>query len=63
MSTGGLQIECYTKLSPRSKVYIEIPGLQPVTAEVRWVKEPLYGCQFIYKLHPAVVEHLIREIG
>jgi hypothetical protein len=40
------------------RVYIQIGGMEPWPAEVRWSDEDQAGLQFAHPLHPAVALHL-----
>jgi PilZ domain len=51
-----------TKLKP---LRIRIPGLQMLSAEIRWHNNQAVGCSFAEPLHIAVFEHILRaaQIG
>ena len=40
---------------------IRIPGMQMLTAEIRWVRDGAVGCAFAEPLHVAVFEHIVRS--
>ena len=40
---------------------IRIPGMQMLTAEIRWVRNGAVGCAFAEPLHVAVFEHVVRN--
>lgn len=40
---------------------IRIPGMQVLTAHIRWKKEGSVGCEFANRLHFAVFEHIARQ--
>lgn len=40
---------------------IKIPGLQILSAKIRWQRGRAVGCEFLEPLHQAVFEHILRE--
>lgn len=40
---------------------LRIPGLQLLTAQVRWIRDGAVGCAFAEPLHIAVFEHIVRN--
>ena len=40
---------------------IQIPGLGPLTAHIRWQRGKVVGCEFDTPLHVAVFEHIVRQ--
>ena len=40
---------------------IRIPGLQMLTAHIRWQQGKAVGCEFAEPLHVAVFEHIVRQ--
>jgi len=41
---------------------IRIPGLQVLTAHVRWQDGDAIGCEFARPLHIAVFDHIVRQM-
>lgn len=42
---------------------IRIPGMQVLTAHIRWKREGSVGCEFKERLHDAVFEHIAGQAG
>jgi hypothetical protein len=61
VSIHGFQITWFPKCRTDLPVWIRLPNLAPLAAEVRWKSGNAIGCQFAQPLHPAVFDHLIRE--
>ena len=40
---------------------IRIPGLQVLTARIRWQDGEVIGCEFARPLHVAVFDHIVRQ--
>lgn len=40
---------------------IRIPGLQILTAHIRWHRQEAIGCEFAEHLHVAVFEHIVKQ--
>lgn len=49
-------------LDPSQPVYIRLPGLQSLGANVKWEGFKDYGCQFIHALNPNVFENLVSKL-
>lgn len=39
-------------------LYLTIPGFQAMEAQIIWSRDGAYGCNFIYPLHYAVLDHI-----
>ncbi len=52
----------YTDLDQNKPVYIRLPGMQTLSATIRWNDYQEYGCAFNNQLHPAVLEHLVSKL-
>lgn len=46
LSQQGAQLTCNTRLALHQQVRLEIPGLAPIIAKVRWRREPALGLVF-----------------
>ena len=44
-----------------SKVWIRLPGLQALKAQVRWSEAGSVGCKFLQPLAPYVFEHIVTR--
>ncbi len=63
ISETGFRIINPVTLLIGTKVYLKIPGLESLEAEVRWFKTPEYGCEFEKPLYPPVFEHIVKYIS
>lgn len=61
ISPTGFRISQFPDCSPQLPLRIRIPGLELLTAKVRWQKGDEVGCEFATPLHVAVFEHLVRQ--
>ena len=59
LSSQGFQLEWPASCGASSKVMIRIPGLEMLTAEVRWREGRFAGCEFAKLLSPYVLDHII----
>jgi hypothetical protein len=62
LSATGFRGETAFTLPPGSLVWITLPGLQSLEAEIAWQRGEQIGAAFRQPLHPAVFEH-IAEMG
>lgn len=60
LSQQGFRVTGIKHPSPTLPVSIRIPGMQLMTAQVRWSNADCIGCEFNVPLHVAVFEHLVR---
>jgi len=66
ISVSGFKLKSCTSLDAEKPVFVTLPGLQTLTAYIKWVDYLDFGCEFAKPLHPAVLDHLIskmREFG
>ncbi|MBU6267396.1 MAG: PilZ domain-containing protein [Sphingomonadales bacterium] len=62
MSPGGFRLIWPShRLDPRQPLRLRVPGMQMMTAQIRWIEPVVVGCAFATPLHVAVFEHLVRE--
>ncbi len=61
LSPGGFRIARLPAVRAELPLRIRIPGMQMLTAEIRWVRNGAVGCAFAEPLHVAVFEHLVRS--
>jgi len=40
---------------------VRIPGMQLLSADIRWMRDGAIGCAFAEPLHIAVFEHIVRR--
>ena len=60
ISPAGFRIAWLPDATPDKPLRIRIPGLQMLSAEIRWQKGKAVGCAFAEPLHIAVFEHILR---
>lgn len=63
MSVTGCRLETSFLLNPGTKVWITIPGLSALEAEITWRRNYCYGCRFTNLLHAAVLDHIVARFG
>jgi hypothetical protein len=63
ISPAGFRIAWLPGCHKDIPLKIRIPGMQVLTAHIRWKKEDAVGCEFAERLHYAVFEHIARHAG
>ncbi|MCJ7421545.1 PilZ domain-containing protein [Sphingomicrobium astaxanthinifaciens] len=63
LSPGGCCIELPYQPALGERLWVTLPGLQPLEAEVCWTDKFLAGCAFKVPLYPAVFDHLRQRMG
>lgn len=63
LSPGGFRIARLTAPRAELPLRIRIPGMQLLSADIRWVRDGAVGCAFAEPLHVAVFEHIVRTAG
>lgn len=63
LSPKGFRIAWMPHVSENHPLRIRIPGMQPLTAHVRWRRGNALGCEFSDTLHLSVFEHIVRQAG
>lgn len=61
ISPTGFRIAWFPGCIESQPVRIRMPGLQVLSANVRWRKGNAVGCAFAEPLHVAVFEHIVRQ--
>ncbi|MEW9855538.1 PilZ domain-containing protein [Novosphingobium sp. M1R2S20] len=61
LSPGGFRIARLPSARAELPLRIRIPGLQLLSAEIRWVRDGAVGCAFAEPLHVAVFDHIVRN--
>ena len=59
-SPEGCRMELPVNVSPGDTIWISLPGLESIQAEVCWVKDWTVGVEFARPLYPSVYE-MVRE--
>jgi PilZ domain len=63
ISQTGFRIAWLPGASVDKPLRIRIPGIQLLTAQVRWNRGAAIGCEFAAPLHVAVFEHIVTQSG
>jgi hypothetical protein len=62
ISQSGFCIAWLPDAAINQPLRIKIPGLQMLTANIRWQRGKSVGCEFTDPLHIAVFEHILSQI-
>lgn len=61
ISQAGFHIAWLPDCNPAIPLRIRIPGLQMLSARIRWRRGKSVGCEFTEPLHVAVFEHIVSQ--
>jgi hypothetical protein len=61
ISQAGFRVAWHPGCRKETPLRIRIPGLQILTAHVRWQRQDAIGCEFAEALHVAVFEHIVKQ--
>lgn len=61
LTPGGFQVTILDMPPRGTPVYIRIPGLQMLQAEVRWTRVNTAGCKFSARLNDYVFAHVLNN--
>lgn len=61
ISQSGFRIAWLPDVRTDELLRLRIPGMQMLTADIRWQQGNSLGCAFTTPLHIAVFEHLVRQ--
>jgi hypothetical protein len=61
LSTHGFRASTHLDLQKGSDVWLKLPGLEALHAQVAWTDGYLVGCQFLKPLHPAVLQMMVTR--
>jgi hypothetical protein len=61
LSVTGFRCQTSFTLKKGTRVWLTIPGLNPIESEVVWCDKYVYGCTFLAPLHAAVLDHIARQ--
>jgi hypothetical protein len=59
LSVTGFRAETAFTTRPGSLIWINLPGLQGLEAEIAWQRGEHIGAAFRQALHPAVFDHIV----
>ncbi len=61
ISRTGARIHSLSPLRSGHVVWLRLPGLEAIQANVVWTRQFEAGCEFVRPLHPAVFEIIARH--
>ena len=61
VSIHGARIQSYSSLTKGGTIWLTLPGIGAVAADVMWADEYVAGCQFQRPLDPAAFEALLER--
>ena len=61
LSTHGFRAATHLELERGTDVWLKLPGLESLHAQVVWMRGHLLGCEFARPLHPAVLDMVVRN--
>lgn len=61
LSCEGFRLAWSPDITMDLPLRLKIPGIQLLTARIRWRTRSAIGCQFYEPLHVAVFEHLLKN--
>ncbi len=63
ISQSGFRIAWLPGATLLKPLRIRIPGLQMLSASIRWQQGKALGCEFAEPLHIAVFQHILAQVG
>ncbi|KQN25457.1 hypothetical protein ASE86_04260 [Sphingomonas sp. Leaf33] len=63
LSRTGFKAECVHTIRPGTMIWLSLPGLQSLEAEVAWQRGEHIGAAFHQPLHAAVFDHITRLLS
>lgn len=61
LSQTGFRVETGNQIEVGSRVYLAIPELNSLPAQIAWCSKTFYGCEFLNPLHCSVFEYVARK--
>lgn len=61
ISTTGARMKSSRSLPDGAVIWLRLPSLEPIQAEVIWSHGFKFGCRFLQPLHVSVFENLLRQ--
>ena len=61
ISVSGCRIACVSNYPAGTTVIVNLPGLSPLGAQVRWSDLAFCGLRFNAPMHPLVVDRIMRR--
>ena len=63
LSTDGCKVELVERPSVGDRMLVKFDGIEVLDAEVAWVEGYAAGLKFANKIHPAVLDLLLKRLG
>ena len=63
ISVSGCRIGCVSNYPAGTIVIVNLPGLSPIGAQVRWSDVESCGLRFNASIHPLVVDRIMAKVG
>jgi hypothetical protein len=63
LSVTGFRAEAHYSLDVGQIVWLAIPGMQGLEANIAWRRGLEIGCSFRQPLYPAVLDHIVKSLG
>ncbi len=60
ISVTGFRFRTLYSVKLLDHIWITLPGLSAIEAQIAWHNDPYYGASFINPLHPAVRDHIAK---
>ena len=61
ISATGFRIEWRPGFHEHHPLYLRIPGLEILSAQLRWKREGWIGCSFNHTLYGPTFDHIVRQ--
>ncbi len=61
LSVTGFMAETDMKVEIGARVFLKLPGMEPLGSEVRWIEDGKVGFEFTSPLHPATLDMLTSQ--
>ncbi len=61
LSISGFRLDSFMQLSAGADLWVMLPGFEGRRARVLWTRGHESGCVFERPLHPAILDHIVRQ--
>ena len=61
LSLSGVACEALTGMKSGTRIWLTLPGLSALQAEIMWNDGTMVGCAFTQLLNPAVLENILAR--
>ncbi len=61
LSATGFRFESYYGFAVGARVFLSLPTLAPIEAEIAWRKGTAYGCRMLRPLYPSVFDMIAQR--